>query len=138
MLKRKEKKARDLFANLKVHHGQINNVERNTYRERLVAPAMKEANKLDAVKIFSQKLKEQLATDANNQATGQGNVALNIIMDMEEDNEKPALRKREKFVGDNLQALRNVEQVRSEGTEPRLGLDGGHDQAAASPSRQRQ
>lgn len=82
-MKRKEKKAKVLFANLKVHHSRDNNIVRSTSRERLAAPATKEAHKLDAVKIFSEKLKQQLASDANSHGTGQGNVALKIIMNIE-------------------------------------------------------
>lgn len=57
IIKRKEKKAKVLFANLKVR-GRVNNIVRNPYKERLVAPVTKEATKLDAVKTFSEKLKQ--------------------------------------------------------------------------------
>ena len=123
MIRRKEKKTEVLFANLNVH-GQTNNI-RNSFRERQAVPAMKEG-KIDAVKIFSQKLKQQLASDGKNQYTrGQGNVALNIIMKSYNDHnqrfqkdqgetqqniQKPALRERPKPNPLNLtQSLRPAE-----------------------------
>ena len=52
--------AMGLFAKLKVH-GRDNNIVRNPSKERLAAPVTKEATKRDAVKVFSEKLKHQLA-----------------------------------------------------------------------------
>lgn len=99
IIKRKEKKAKVLFANLKVH-GRVNNIVRNPYKERLATPVTKEATKRDAVKVFSEKLKRQLAL--GRPAGGQGNVALNLIMNLQKSIQSPPVRNRGASPGLNL------------------------------------
>lgn len=71
LIKRKERKTEVLFANLKVR-GRIGDVVAKASSEMLapLSNTKDPKQKIDAVKIFSQKLRQQLASDREKQING--------------------------------------------------------------------